>query len=156
MKKKISIGVVVIALIVGIYLMFAPSPVNQQRARESQEVKQAVDMTREQPDAAKKQEEQEARRKQMQEEYAVLEKERAALQKQLDDVRASLFDVKLPAKQAKELNEEMMTAYLLLRNPPMLGAFHNVEDIGHEIDKVKAAQNDMVGVAKKVEEIKKE
>jgi hypothetical protein len=48
----------------------------------------------------------------------------------------------------------MMTAYLLLRNPPMLGAFHNVEDIGHEIDKVKAAQNDMVEVARKVEELK--
>jgi hypothetical protein len=159
MKKKISIGVIVIAIIIGIYFLFAPSPVDRQRARESAEVKQAVELTGQQPEAGtqeEKQKEHEARVKLMREEYAVLEQEREALQKQLDDIRASLFDVKLPAKKAKELNDQMMTAYLLVRNPPMLGAFNNVQDISHEIDKVKAAQNDMVEVARKVEELKKE
>ena len=157
MKKKISIGVIVIALIVGVYFLFAPSPVDQQRARESAEVKQAVDLTRQQPATAPevaKPEEQSAKVEQMRAEYAVLEKQREALQKQLDDLRSRLFNVKLPVKQANELNDQMMTAYLLLRNPPMLGAFSNVQDIRHEIDRVKAAQDDMVEVGKKIDEIK--
>lgn len=157
MKKKISLGIIVVAVLVAVYFMFAPSPVNEQRLRESAEVKapaapaQAAPATTEEQAPVENDEAAlQARMTQMRTEYAMLEKERDALQKQLDDLRADLFEVKLPAQQAKDVNQQLMSAYLLLQNPPMLGAFSSVTDIDHEIDKVKAAQQNLAQVSKAV------
>ena len=46
MKKKISIGIIVIAIIIAVYFLFAPSPVDNQRSRKSSEVKQTLELTK--------------------------------------------------------------------------------------------------------------
>jgi len=160
MKKKISIGIIIIAVIVAVYFLFAPSPVDEQRTREKSEVKQTLELTApgqtgEADTAQGAGGDQDADRvARMRAEYDVLVEERRKLQNQINEVRARLFDVKLPAQEAEKLNKEMMRAYVLLRNPPMLGAFRDVNGIDDELAKVRAAQEDVTEVGKRVEEVK--
>lgn len=161
MKKKISIGIIVIAVIVAVYFLFAPSPVDEQRMREKSQVKQTLDMTAPDkaeesgaapaPESANPDADRVAR---MREQYDILVQARRDLQQQINDIKARLFDVKLPAPEADKLNKEMMSAYVLLRNPPMLGAFSDVEDIRDELARVRAAQEDMKAVQERIAEVK--
>jgi biopolymer transport protein ExbB/TolQ len=158
MKKKISIGIIVIAIIIAIYFLFAPTPVDKQRSRKTSEVKQTLELTKSKEEAnaeQKKAEEEKARLQRMKAEYAVLQQERQKLQGQINDIRSRLFDLKLPAKQANDLNQKMKRAYILLQNPPMLGAFNDVEGIDDEIGKVKNAQQNMTEVSKQIAEAEK-
>ena len=158
MKKKISIGIIVIAIIIAVYFLFAPSPVDNQRSRKSSEVKQTLELTKPRAETdteQQKAEAQKARLQRMQAEYAILEQERKKLQNQINDIRSRLFDLNLPAAQANDLNQKMIRAYLLLQNPPMLGAFKDVAGIDDEIDKVKNAQQNMVIVGKKIDAAEK-
>jgi|GEM_PF-4601535 len=157
MKKKISIAIIIIAVIVAVYFLFAPSPVDQQRVRESAEVKQTLKQTETETSTPKSGEAEATAKaglsamdkaKRMHDAYQILKNERSKLSDQLSNLRAELFDLKLPAQQAQEYNKKMMKAYTLINNPPMLGAFQNVNDIQDEIAKVKGAREDLVEVGK--------
>jgi len=157
MKKKISIAIIIIAVIVAAYFLFVPSPVDQQRVRESAEVKQTLEQTKPETSpppggtaatTARAGLNAADQAQRMHDTYQVLQQERSKLSDQLSNLRAQLFDLKLPAKQAEEYNKKMMKAYMLINNPPMLGAFNNVNDIHDEIDRVKAAQEDLDEVGK--------
>jgi hypothetical protein len=81
----------------------------------------------------------ETRRLAMQDAYADLEKDRLLLNRQLGSLNAKLWGLRLPAARARKIQEDMMGARKLLSSPPLLGAFHDVDGIRHERDRVHAA-----------------
>lgn len=72
-------------------------------------------------------------------EYAELEQARAALRRQLGKLKARLWQARLPAAQAQALTRQMRAGHALLKNPPLLGAFRNVEAMRRETAKVNSA-----------------
>ena len=74
-------------------------------------------------------------------EYAELKKARDALRRQLGKLKARLWNLRLPADQARTVRERMQQGYAILKNPPMLGAFHDVEEVRRELAKVQGASN---------------
>lgn len=71
-------------------------------------------------------------------EYAELEQARAALRQQLGRLKARLWKARLPAAQARALTKQMRAGHALLKNPPLLGAFRNVEAMRRETAKVNS------------------
>ena len=71
-------------------------------------------------------------------EYAELEQARAALRRQLGRLKARLWQARLPAAQAQALTRQMRAGHALLKNPPLLGAFRNVEAMRRETAKVNS------------------
>ncbi len=67
-------------------------------------------------------------------------------------LRARMYNVELPVKQAEEVNDELMKSFMLITNPPMLGAFHEVSDIREEIDKVERAQRELDEIGEIIDE----
>lgn len=151
MKKKISIAALVIAVILGIYFFMAPRQVGDNGVPAPPDTQSALEETGPVPDRGAQKEsdmeatqpagvEMEERARRMREEYTELEHKRDQLGTQLDDLRARIYNVELPSAQAQEINEELMKAFMLINNPPMLGAFHDTRDIRVEINKVERAQ----------------
>lgn len=81
----------------------------------------------------------ETRRLAMQVAYADLEKDRLLLNRQLGALNAKLWGRRLPAAQARSIQDAMMSAKSLLTNPPLLGAFPDVEKIQHERERLRAS-----------------
>lgn len=77
-----------------------------------------------------------ARVEHMKLEYELLEKNRKKLKKSLAKIKHEIWGLKFPSKKAKEINKIMLNSYELLKNPKMLGAFFNVEEILNEQDKI--------------------
>lgn len=162
MKKKISIAAIVIAIILGIYFVFAPREVgdNDVAPPGIDEALQETEPSAGQSDEPAQNEVEptgvdvDERVQRMREEYAVLEKKREALSNRLDDLRARMYNVELPADQAEEVNDELKKAFMLITNPPMLGAFHEVSDIHSEIDKVERAQRKLAEIRNIIDEVK--
>lgn len=73
---------------------------------------------------------------QMQERYTLLEQERTDLRRELGKLKAQLWNVKLPPERARKITEDMSQAFTLLKNPPMLGAFHDIAGIEREYGRV--------------------
>lgn len=71
-------------------------------------------------------------------EYAELEHAREALRRQLGKLKARLWNARLPADQARALTKQMRAGHALLKNPPLLGAFRNVEAMRRETAKVNS------------------
>lgn len=71
-------------------------------------------------------------------EYAELEQARGALRQQLGKLKARLWKARLPAAQARALTKQMRAGHALLKNPPLLGAFRNVEAVRRETAKVNS------------------
>jgi hypothetical protein len=83
--------------------------------------------------------EDETRRLAMQVAYADLEKDRLLLNRQLGALNAKLWGRRLPAARAQSVQTDMMAAKSLLTNPPLLGAFLDVEGIRHERERVRVS-----------------
>ena len=71
-------------------------------------------------------------------EYAELEQARGALRQQLGKLKARLWKARLPAAQARALTKQMRAGHALLKEPPLLGAFRNVEAMRRETAKVNS------------------
>ena len=71
-------------------------------------------------------------------EYAELEQARSVLRRQLGRLKARLWQARLPAAQARALTRQMRAGHALLKNPPLLGAFRNVEAMRRETAKVNS------------------
>ena len=71
-------------------------------------------------------------------EYAELEQARPVLRRQLGRLKARLWKARLPAAQARALTKQMRAGHALLKNPPLLGAFRNVEAMRRETAKVNS------------------
>lgn len=164
MKKKISIAVVIIAVIVGIYFVFAPTPVGRNSTPSPDEVQKSLDQTGPGAGSGKEMESveettptgvaMEDRVERMRAEYALLEEARGDLRDHINDIKARLYGVELPAGQARDLNHDLMEAFVLLKNPPMLGAFRDVDGIREEIARIERANKRLDEVDQTIDEIK--
>ena len=74
----------------------------------------------------------------LQAEYAELERARTALRQQLGKLKARLWKARLPAAQARALTKQMRAGHDLLKDPPLLGAFRDVEAMRRETAKVNS------------------
>lgn len=80
-----------------------------------------------------------ARRAAMQAAYAQLEVERLKLRNRLDWISPRLQRSPLGPAEAALANQHLAAAHMLLRNPPLLGAFSSEEQIREETARVVAA-----------------
>ena len=76
-------------------------------------------------------------------EYKVLEKERGILKQRLARLKHHMWGLKFEKNKAKEINEVLLNAHRLIKNPNMLGAFSGVESIRDETMKLKFANKSL-------------
>lgn len=150
MKIKLSIGLVVIIVLVVLYFVFFPS-----RLSEHQALQPAATTPVTEPAAAGTGEDKEQeRRAAMQAAYQKLEAARTALRQHLGLLKTDLWDVELPADQARRVTENLKEGYALLRNPLLLGAFHDSQEIQLEIKKIEAVEEKLAGVGKLLDQVR--
>lgn len=85
-------------------------------------------------------------------EFEVLEQERKKLKRRLSRLKHEMWGLKFTPEKAKKMNELMMTAHKLIKNPDMLGAFSSVEGIQDEIAKIQFANKSIDQVNTMIEE----
>ena len=88
------------------------------------------------------------RRAAMQAEYDKLAKARKKLEQRLNRLKVELWDIKLPKEEGDKITEQLKNAYVLLKNPKMLGAFSGGSEISDELSRVEFAYNDLESVEK--------
>ncbi len=84
--------------------------------------------------------------------FEVLEQERKNLKRRLSRLKHEMWGLKFSPEKAKKMNEIMMTAHKLIKNPNMLGAFSSVEGIEDEIAKIQFANKSIDQVSTMIEE----
>ena len=75
--------------------------------------------------------------------YEVLENKRKYLKKRLSRLKHDMWGLKFKPEVAKQINEIIINAVNLNKNPAMLGAFTSVEDIQNEVAKVDFAHKSL-------------
>lgn len=83
------------------------------------------------------------RRATMRAEYAKLEQARNDVRKQLGRIKSVIWKLRVPPEQARAIEKRMYQGHILLKNPPLLGAFSSVDEIGREISKVDRVYGDL-------------
>ena len=69
--------------------------------------------------------------------FEKLEKARRNLDRSLARLKSALWNVRLPPEEAEAINRDMMSAYSLLRNKKLLGAFKSLEQLQDELTSVE-------------------
>ena len=87
-------------------------------------------------------------------EYKVLEKERRALKQRLARLKHYMWGLKFEKDKAKQMNEVLLNAHKLIKNPDMLGAFSDVKNIRDEIIKIKFINKSLDQVTKTIKQKK--
>jgi Pyruvate/2-oxoacid:ferredoxin oxidoreductase gamma subunit len=75
--------------------------------------------------------------------YEVLEEARTKLKRHIAKLKHEMWGLKFTKEKAKKISTTVMGANKLLKNPHMLGAFSNVEQIQNEIAKVNFAEKSL-------------
>jgi hypothetical protein len=133
MKTRLSLGFLIVAAAVVLYLTLVPRPVEHDApAGPSAEPPEA-------PGDAAATAGADPRREAMRAAYAELENERRDLSRQIGSLQVRLWGLELPAEQAREIQQDMMTAQHLVKDPPMLGAFRDLAGIERERERVRAS-----------------
>ena len=87
-------------------------------------------------------------------EYKVLEKERRALKQRLARLKHYMWGLKFEKDKAKQMNEVLLNAHKLIKNPDMIGAFSDVKNIRDEIIKIKFINKSLDQVTKTIKQKK--
>ena len=85
-------------------------------------------------------------------EYKVLEKERRALKQRLARLKHYMWGLKFEKDKAKQMNEVLLNAHKLIKNPDMLGTFSDVKNIRDEIIKIKFINKSLDQVTKTIKQ----
>ncbi len=88
----------------------------------------------------------------MRSEYARLEQARDTVRRQLAKLRSRLWKLQLPADQGRAITEQLQQGYAILKNPPMLGAFHDAREIRKELARVESISRKLKNVEDSVQE----
>ena len=88
-------------------------------------------------------------------EYEILDKARKKLKRRLARLKHDMWGLKFVPEKSKQMNEILLNAHKLIKNPDMLGAFSNVKGIQDEIAKVNFAEKSLEQVNAMIEENKK-
>ena len=91
-----------------------------------------------------------ARRARLAAAFAGLQASRKALQYQLGHLKSILWGRELPADQARRISRDMMSAQYRLKNPALLGAFSDANEIFAEQDRVDAARIQLQEISRTV------
>ena len=75
----------------------------------------------------------------MKSEYKIIEKERRALKQRLARLKHYIWGLKFKKNTANEINEVLINAHKLIKNPGLLGSFSDIENIRDEIMKLRFA-----------------
>ena len=129
---------ILVGLIVFYLLWFQPAPT---AIALKTEPPQSAAVVSSQADAAAIVDEQNAgsdRRERMQSAFAGLTQARQVLKSKANLLKSLSWGIELPSDQARQISHEMREAYVYLKNPPMLGAYSEVEDIMRESRKVES------------------
>lgn len=102
----------------------------------------AVEPAQEAPGAGLAAQEQQ-RRAAMRAEYARLEQARNDVRKQLGRIKSVIWKLRVPPAQARAIEKRMYQGHILLKNPPLLGAFSSVDEIKRELSKVDVVHADL-------------
>ena len=143
MKKKISIGLVIVAILVALYFILFPTRISDQGGLTNATPKTEQPLIKEEivTDIVEQVDESALRLEQMKMVYAKLEESRNRLKGRLGIIKARTWNLELSPEQAGEINKEVNRSYVLLKNPPLLGAFSSVEEIEKGIRKLEAIHN---------------
>jgi len=87
-------------------------------------------------------------------EYEILKKARNKLRRRLARLKHDMWGLKFAPEKAKQMNEILLIAHKLIKNPDLLGAFSNVEGIRDEIAKVKFSEKTLDQVNNMIDENK--
>ena len=79
---------------------------------------------------------------------------RKELRSRADLLKSRIWDLKLPRDKAKTVSYALHQAYAYLKNPPMLGAYHDVNQIQRETKKINAMLESLVDANRIVEQDK--
>ena len=90
----------------------------------------------------------ENRRINMQEAYAKLELSRKHLKSRANLLKSKMWGMELPKEQAAFVSNNMRQAYAYLKNPAMLGAYFEEEEIHIELKKITAMHEDLNEIEK--------
>ena len=88
-------------------------------------------------------------------EYTILEKARKNLKSRLARLKHEMWGLKFAVEDARQMNNIILNAHKLMKNPDMLGAFSSVEGIRDEISKVRFAEKSLREIDRLIEESKK-
>lgn len=157
MKTKLSIGLIVIIALVVLYFVFFPSRLSEHQSLQPAATTPAAEPAAAAPGdnaASGAGEDEEERRAAMEAAYQKLEAERKALRHHLGILKTDLWDVELPAEEARRVTENLKEGYVLLKNPPLLGAFQNSQEIQREIEKIQAVEKKLAGVRKLLDQVR--
>jgi hypothetical protein len=89
-------------------------------------------------------------------EYKKLEKARRNLDRRLARIKAVMWNVELPAEQAKEIVSKIRKGYGLLKTKKLLGAFSGLQSISDELARVEYAHENLEGVVEEIKAAKSE
>ncbi|MCK5667694.1 MAG: hypothetical protein KAI15_01315 [Gammaproteobacteria bacterium] len=89
-------------------------------------------------------------------EYKKLEKARRNLDRRLARIKAVMWNVELPAEQAKEIVGKIRKGYELLKTKKLLGAFSGLQSISDELARVEYAHENLEGVVEEIKAAKSE
>lgn len=89
-------------------------------------------------------------------EYKKLEKARRNLDRRLARIKAVMWNVELPAEQAKEIVGKIRKGYELLKTKKLLGAFSGLQSISDELARVVYAHENLEGVVEEIKAAKSE
>lgn len=157
MKTKLSIGLILVLVALILYVVFFPSRLSEHQSVQpsANEVVRPMHTEETVTDNDSPQDgvqEDEQRRAQMEAEYQKLEDARQELRRHLGLLKTKLWNLELPAEQARRVGDDLRQGYALLKNPPLLGAFRDQQGIQRESRKVEAIQEKLAEVEKLLDE----
>jgi hypothetical protein len=134
MKTRLSLGFLIVAAGVVLYLALVPRSAEHDAVPEVPAPAPApADGAADAPAGP------DARFNALRAAYAELENDRRDLSRQIGSLQVRLWGRELPAEKAHEIQQDMMTAQHLVKDPPMLGAFRDVAGIERERQRVRAS-----------------
>ncbi len=151
MKISAVIGALVILVAAILYIVSAPPNHMSQEIGEQEkqsnlteeDVRSSEAVSTADIDADKEAAYDENRRIEMQTAFSVLEKSRKELKSRANLLKSKIWGRELPAERARMISYKMRQAYAYLKNPPMLGAYFEVNEIQSEINKVRDMLEDL-------------
>ena len=90
----------------------------------------------------------------IQAEYKKLEKARRNLDRRLARIKGVMWNVELPAEQAREIVIKIRKGYALLKTKKLLGAFTGLESISDELARVEYVHQNLESVLDEIKAAK--
>lgn len=90
----------------------------------------------------------------MQARYKALERARRDLDRSLARIKAKMWNVELPAAQARDINRQIRQAYEFLKFKKLLGAFSDIQEIEDELARIRHIDNSLDNIIKVIEDNK--